>query len=195
MRLLYAQELVLAVGVGLGLASYRLTWPDRADTFGPLSGIDWFEVGIDATLAGIGLVGGLATFAERARRSSHVPWGPGRWVWSLVASYLLLTLLDQILGTIAMRFAPGVVFVQNSIPTDIIDGLRGRYGEFLFPFMTWFILSLGLTSLAVRAPRDPASDAREWCGRVFAVLLVSIGLGLRALLLLGFRRQVMGGGG
>jgi hypothetical protein len=195
MRLLYAQELVLAVGVGLGLASYRLTWPDRSSTFGPTSGIDWFEVGIDATFAGIGLVGGLATFCERARRSSRGPWGPGRWVWSLVASYFLLTLLDQILGTIAMRFAPGVVFLQKSITTDIIDGIRGRYGAFLFPFMTWFLLSLGLTWLAVRAPRDPAPDAREWCGRVFGALVVSTGLGLRVFELLGFRSQIMGGSG
>ena len=88
MRLLYAQELVLAVGVGLGLASYRLSWPGRAETFGPLSWIDWFEVGIDSIFAGVGLVSGLATFVEQTRGSSRVPWGPGRWVWFVVASYL-----------------------------------------------------------------------------------------------------------
>jgi hypothetical protein len=193
MRLLYAQELVLAVGVGLGLASYRLTWPDRAETFGPLSWIDWFEAGIDSTFAGVGLVSGLATFVERVHGSSRVPWGPGRWAWTVVASYLLLTLLDKVLGTIAIRFTPGI-FIQKSIITDIMSGLRGRYGEFLFPSMTWFLLSLGLTSLAIRAPRNPTCDAREWCGRVFAVLLVSTGLVLRALLLLGFRLQFIGGG-
>jgi hypothetical protein len=195
MRLLYAQELVLALGVGLGLASNRLTWPDRVETFGPSSAIDWFEVGIDSIFAGVGLVSGLATFVERARKSYRLPWGPGRYVWALVASYLILTFLDQILSTIAIRFNPEVAFIQNSIATDIVQGIRGRYGHSLFPFMTWFLLSLGLTSLAVRSPRDPAPDAREWCGRVFGVLLVSTGLGLRALLLLGIRHPGMGGGG
>jgi len=193
MRLLYAQELVLAFGVGLGLASYRLTWPDWGETFGPLSWIDWFEVGIDSIFAGVGLVSGLATFVEQVRRSSRVPWGPGRWAWAVVASYLLLTLFDEALGTIAIRFTPGI-FIQNSVTTDILNGVRGRYGEFLFPSMTWFLLALGLTSLAVRATRTNVCDAREWCGRVFAGLLVTTGLALRALLLLGFRHQIMGGG-
>ena len=194
MRLLYGQELVLALGVGLGLASYRMTWPDWEETFGSPSSIDRFEIGIDSIFAGVGLVSGLATFVEQVRRRLRVSWGPGRWVWGVVASYLLLTLFDKALGTIAIRSDPGMIFIQNPILTDILDGVRGRYGEFLFPSMTWFLLALGLTSLAVRTTRRTVCDAREWCGRVFASLLVATGLGLRALLLLGFRHQIMGGG-
>jgi hypothetical protein len=193
MRLHYVLEIVLAVGVGLGLARYRLTWPERAETFGAPSRIDSFELGIDSFLAGVGLVGGLATFVERVRGRSPVRWGPGRWVWCLVASYLLLALLNEIVGTIALRFTPGI-FIQDSVPTDIIRGLRGRYGEFLPGSMTWLLLTLGLTSLADPTPRTLTPDAREWCGRVFAAVLVSTWLGLRALLLLGIRQQAMGGG-
>ncbi len=136
---------------------------------------------------------GLATLVEQVRRTSRVPWGPGRWAWAAVASYLLLTLVDEALGTIAIRFTPGI-FIQNSVTTDILNGVRGRYGEFWFPSMTWFLLALGLTSLAVRATHTNVCDAREWCGRGFAGLLVTTGLALRALLLLGFRHQIMGGG-
>lgn len=193
MRLYYALEMVLAVGVGLGLARYRLTWPEQAETFGALSRIDSFEIGIDSILAGVGLVGGLATLVERVRGRSPVLWGPGRWVWFLVASYLVLTLLNEIAGTIAIRFTPGI-FIQDSMFTDIIRGLRGRYGELLLRPMTWFLLALGLTSLADPTQRTPTPDAREWGGRVFAVVIVSTGLCLRALLLLGIRQQSMGGG-
>src|SRR5260370_31263270 len=66
MRLLHAQELVLAIGVGLGLARYRLTWPGRLETIGPLMWVNRFEIGIDSIFAGVGLVVGLATFVERA---------------------------------------------------------------------------------------------------------------------------------
>jgi hypothetical protein len=193
MRLHYLLEIVLAVGVGFGLARYRLTWPERAETFGAPSRIDSFELGIDSFLAGVGLVGGLATFVERVRGRSPVRWGTGRRVWCLVASYLLLTLLNELVGTIALRFTPGI-FIQDSVSTDITRGLRGRYGEFLPQFMTWFLLALGLTSLADPTPRTPTPDGRECCGRVFAAVLVSSGLGLRALLLLGIRQQAMGGG-
>src|SRR5262249_46259973 len=121
MRLHDLLEIGLAVGVGLGLARYRLTWPERAETFGAPSRIDSF-------LAGVGLVGGLATFVERVRGRSPVRWGPGRWVWCLVASSLLLALLNEIVGTIAIRFTPGI-FIQDSVSTEITRGLRGRFGE------------------------------------------------------------------
>jgi len=193
MRLHYALELVLAIGVGLGLARYRLTWPEQAETFGALSWIDAFEVGADSILAGVGLVGGLATFVERVRGKSPVPWGPGRKVWLFVASYLSLRLLDEVLGTISIRFDPGI-YIQNSVSTEIVRGLRGTYGEFLLQPMTWFILALGLTSLVDPTRRNPAADGREWGGRVFAAVLVCTGLGFRALVLLGIHPQVMGGG-
>jgi hypothetical protein len=87
------------------------------------------------------------------------------------------------------------VFIQNSTTTDVIEGLRGEYGNVLFPTVTWFLLSFGLTSLVARAPYDPAPDAREWCGRAFAVLLISTGLVLTALPFFGIRPGGMGGGG
>lgn len=193
MRLLYWMEIVLALSVGLGLARYRLTWPEQAETFGTLSWVDSFEIGVDSIFAGVGLVGGLATFVERVRGKSPVCWGPGRWVWSIVASYLVLTTLDKILGTMAIRFEPGI-YIQNSLSTEIIRGLRGRYFEFLLQPMTWFLTALGLTSLAGRTQRNPILDGRECGGRVFAAVLIFTGLGLRALQLLGIRSQVMGGG-
>ena len=193
MRLHYALELVLALGVGLGLARYRLTWPEQVETFGALSWADSFEIGADSFFAGFGLVGGLATFVERVRGKSPVPWGPGRRVWFFTASYLFLTIFDKALGTIAIRFQPGI-YIQNSLSTEITRGLRGRYGEFLLQPMTWFLSALGLALLAGRTQRHPILDEREWGGRVFAAVLVTTGIGLRALVLLGIRPQVMGGG-
>lgn len=193
MRLRFAMELVLALGVGLGLARYRLTWPDREETFGPMTQIDALEVGIDSLLAGIGLVEGLATVVERFRGKSPVPWGPGRRAWVVVAGYLLLNVLDHVLGSIAAKFAPGL-FIRDSPVDLVLQGIRGRYGLFLLPAMSWFLLALGLAALAERAPRGAPPDAREWSGRAFAAVLVLAGLAFRAAELFGLRLLVMGGG-
>ena len=103
MRIGYILELVVAIGVGLGLARHRLTDPDLAYSFGVLSWFVSFEIGADAFFAGVGLVGGLAVLVERLRGRSPSPWGPGRRVWFLVASYLLIILIDRILGTVMSR--------------------------------------------------------------------------------------------
>ena len=157
MRLRHALELVFAIGVGLGLARYRLGgW----EYTGLPSRLATFEIGTDAFFAGVGLAGGLAVLVERLHGKPTVPWGPGRRTWLLVASYLLLTQLDMIVGTATSRLVPGPFF-QDSILDDVFNGLRGDYGPFLLPPMAWFLLALGLTSLAdAPRPARPA-DARE----------------------------------
>jgi hypothetical protein len=190
MRLRHALELVFAIGVGLGLARYRVVGHEYYEQ---LSGLAVFQVGIDAFFAGVGLAGGLAVLVERAWSKSPEPWGSGRRTWLLVASYLVLTQLDMAVGTAASRLVPGLSF-QDSILGDVFDGLREDYGPFLLPPMAWFLLALGLTSLAdAPRPARPA-DAREWGGRVFAGLIVSTWLGLRILIWLGVCRESMGGG-
>ena len=193
MRIGYILELVVAIGVGLGLARHRLTDPDLAYSFGVLSWFVSFEIGADAFFAGVGLVGGLAVLVERLRGRSPSPWGPGRRVWFLVASYLLIILIDRILGTVMSRLFMDAYF-SSSISDEIVSGMRGEYGEFLFPSMAWFLLALGLTSLTDHARRNLAADSRDWGGRLFAALLVSTWLGLRVLVLFNTYKQSMGGG-
>jgi hypothetical protein len=196
MRLAYLLELVLAIGVGLGLARYRLNWPDLPESYPHLASIDQFEVGSDSFLAGVGLVGGLALGLRAALGRERRPWGPGRWVWFLIPTYLLLTLSDRVAGTVAARSIRS--FSSDPLGAEVINGFWGDYGGFLLPAddlrFVWFLLAAGLTGLVARAPHDPAPDAREWAGRVVAVLIIVNGLGLRALLLFGIREQGMGGG-
>jgi hypothetical protein len=190
MRLRHVLEWVFAIGVGLGLARHRVVGMDYYEV---LSGFAVFQVGVDAFFAGVGLVGGLGVLVERLGGRPAVPWGPGRRTWLLVASYLVLTQLDMAVGTAASRLDPGLFF-QGSIVDDIFNGLREDYGPFLLPPMAWFLLALGLTSLAdAPRPARPA-DAKEWGGRVFAGLIVSTWLGLRILIWLGVYRGSMGGG-
>jgi hypothetical protein len=193
MRLSYAMELVAAAGVGMALTHYRLTDPDYEEVSAVLTGIVRLEGGIDAFFEGVALVGGLGLLVERVRRKSPRIWGPGRWIWALVASYLLLHVVDPICGTVSAHIWD--VFRQTSLIEDVLEGLRWRYDRVLLPSVSWFLLALALTTQAARPHLGAQSDGRERAGRVFAVLLISTVLVLKALILLGFQEGTMGGSG
>ncbi len=199
MRLSYLLELVLAVCVGLGLARYRLTGPELADTLTQLPPIYWYEEGIDSFLAGMALVGGLGTLIERARGKSPAAWGPGRWAWASLAIYLVIHLLEWTAEITAQYNQaivanPRVGIGQNSLWEKILQEQRGGYSGLLLTSIPWFLLALGLTSLAAPGRRDSSPDAREWAGRLFAASIVAVAIGFTALLLLGFKPSGMGGG-
>jgi hypothetical protein len=177
----------------MALTRWRLTDPDHVDYFASLQWIVRLEDGIDSFFAGVALVGGAGMLVERARGRSPKSWGPGRWVWFLVASYLFLKLLDPICSTVSQHIW-AVGLNQASLIQDVIEGFRWKYGEFLLRSTSWFILAFGLTALVAGTPRDPNPDSREWAGWAFAFLLVSTVLALKTLLLLGYPESMMGGG-
>jgi hypothetical protein len=153
--------------------------------------VDRFGLNIDVFFVGVGLVGGLATLIERARGKSSPIWGPGRWSWALVALYVILKLL-------ASTVYPSAAHIWRwwrnggSLYEDLRESILSVfiYRRILLPDFSWFLLALGLTSLAAPARRDLSPDAREWAGRVFAALLILTLLGLTALPLLGYQQSV-----
>jgi len=192
-RLSYAMELVVAAGVGMALTRYRLTDADYQELCAVLTGIVRLEDGIDAFFEGVALVGGLGILVERARGKSPRILGPGRRIWALVASYLLLHLVDPICGTVSAHIWD--VFHQDSLIEDVLEGLRWRYGQVLLPSVSWFLLALALPAFAARSQLGAKPDGRERAGRVLAVLLISTVLILKALIVLGFQEGTMGGSG
>jgi hypothetical protein len=193
MCLFYAIELVLAAGVGLALVRYQQTDPDYQELGGFLTGIVRLEDGIDVFFAGVALVGGMGILVERARGRSPRNWGPGRWIWVIVASYLLLHVLDAFCGTLSAHiWAVGVN--QASLVEDLLRGLRWKYGRYLLPSISWFTLALAMTSLLARPQLPPAPDARDRAGTVFAVLLIFCVLVLKVFILFGYQEGTMGGG-
>lgn len=191
MRLSYLLELVLALGVGFGLARYRISNPDWADYHPGRSPIDWSEEAIGCVLAGTAFVSGLGTFLERARGKVPGAWGPGRWSLASLCLYLTLSLLDDVAGTVASHYQG---LHQNTTVHDILEGFRGRYYEFLPPDVAWFLLALGVVSLAAPSKPRERADAREWTGRMLAALIVVAALVFRCLSWFGVRPQGMGGG-
>lgn len=191
MRLSYGLELVGVAAVGLGLASWRMSWEELTMYFGPMqSPFDRFEFGADAFFAGAGLAGGAATIAEGLRRKA--PWGPGRWAWAFLGMYVFLTQADKSLCRFTASYVPDASFPEP-VWEGVLRGIQGHNGLLLFPEAAWATIALGLIALVARSPRDPVPDAREWCGRVFASLVIVAWLGLRMALWLRFHDNMMGG--
>jgi len=190
MRIKYALELVLAIAVGLGFLRYRTTGEDYTECY--RTRFMRFQDGADSILAGVALVEGLAVLIERVRGKSPSPWGPGRWVWCLAATYLALGMLDLVRDNVAA----GLTRTYSSDPlwSDVLECVRGKYGQFLIPSFGWFLLALFLTSMAARRENSAAPDGREWYGRAYAALVVVVLLCFKALTLLGFYQGEMGGG-
>jgi len=190
MRLKYVLGLVGSIALGLGFARYRATGPEYTEFFGSL--LEQSQDFSDAILAGVALGEGLGVVVERVWGRSPSRWGPGRWVWCLAASYLVLRGLDCVGDTVSFRNS--AVYVQDSLNADLARGLRGKYAEFLIPQFAWFLLALGLTWLVARRGDAIVNDGRELTGRVFAALTVVLMLGFKVITLYGYYQGEIGGG-
>ncbi len=190
MRMFFLMELVLAAGVGFGVARLHLGNPDWSDYHPANSWIDWSEDAIDCVLAGTALVLGLGTITERALGKLPPIWGPGRWLLASLSIFLPACLLAEISNTIVSH---RLGEFQNSVLKDILHGLRGRYYEFLPADISYLVVAMALTWWIAPGRRNDA-DAREWTGRAIALLIVGAACVFRLLQWSGFRETFMGGG-
>src|SRR5207253_1520407 len=110
---------------------------------------------------------GLGTWAEAVRRRGAISWGPGRWVWSALALYLLLLNAWDVAPFVARCRSSGLPFVDAvSFP------LRYSNDKHLLKTIPWFLVALGFTRLVARPAPCSSPDARERAGLAFAALLV-----------------------
>lgn len=177
MRLAFLLELVLAVGVGLALDR-----ASRNETYTPLLQVhaNWVEAARDACdfgghlLAGIGLVVGLGTWLEAARRRGPKPWGPGRWVWSVMAGFLLWA---------AALWSASYVYVVSQphgreYANDLVRNLADTDSDRFLVTSAGILIAVVATRRLAGVVHGPTPDAREWAGRIYlAVLLLMAGVG------------------
>jgi hypothetical protein len=168
-------ELILVTAVGLAVASWLLHDPSMAQYYAQAT---WGRRLKDATegfLAAVALAGCVGVWIERAFRRSPLPWGPGRWTWSVVGLYILLhygfTFARRMMVGTSSKGRPLMEIVAG-IPPDVRANLLFWYSN----APTYVLIAVGLTYLAASHEPRPRADGREWAGRVFAVLTVITGI-------------------
>ena len=170
MRLAFLLELVLAVGVGLALARAN---GDDPSLFIPAG---WARTVVHVchtgghVLAGIGLVVGLGTWIEAARRRGPKPWGPGRWVWSVTAGALLWAAAWWVVQYAWAATRPGD---RSALIGPLVEALTDLPGDEFFVPATGFLVAVALTHRFAGVARGPAADGREWAGRIYVALLAA----------------------
>ncbi len=170
MRLRFLMELVLALAVGFGMG--RVIVSDRMILYGQ-EGFDLiyrYQIVFNTTAAGVGLVIGLGTWVEAARTSSPRAWGPGRWIWSVSAAYLVLE------GVKALRWFAIPLRHSGLSWSSVYPAMRDHL-EILgsVQFGSTFAILLASAAISARVARaslGPRADDREWAGRVFGVLIL-----------------------
>ena len=175
-RLGYLIELVIALGVGLGVS--RNEWNFfRAQARGGLTPprVSFFQELVplvDPFLAGVAVVHGVGLVGESIRGRGPKNWGLGRRTWAVVSLYLLIeTALDAenlVAGYLRGGRSPlGAIlwrhFQEN--PSSILT----------FQFAA-ALAAVWITARWAGLPGDPAPDAREWTGRVFGVVVLTWGV-------------------
>ena len=192
MRVSFLLELILAIGVGLGIARYRMSSPVMTEAFSNQNWVGWSEQAIDGVLAGMALVLGAGTWVERLRGRSPDVWGPGRWIWASLAIFLPLKEIGAIVDTVAARLSS---VHSDSLAAEIIMIFQGEDEGLLILVVPSLLVALGVTWFLAPSRRDSKPDARDWSGRAFAMLIVLSAISFKTLSLLGFTsRGGMGGG-
>jgi hypothetical protein len=173
-RLLFLMELLVATAVGFGLARWhgQNLWPSVNEL------TTWFGAVPASFLAGFGLVVGVGTWVEAARRRWQVGWGPGRWVWSVVALNFVFQNVLLALESIDLVF-------DGRNRETIMLRFRDRHAIYFAATVPVFVAALLVTCRGARPATGAAPDARERAGRAYAGLLIAFVLIEETLRLLG----------
>jgi hypothetical protein len=191
-------EFVPAVALGLALAHARVGAWNQDAIDAPMT--QQFEapksiqvaVATESFFIGVVLVGGLATWVERLRGRSPRPWAPGRWVWSILALFILLANLQGVtdyfaINVLARRDMPGHPFFP------FLPYMKFNHGQRFLEITPRLLLALGLTYLVAGARSSAPPDAREITGRVLAALIIALGFVVQTFRLLGYPMAYVGG--
>jgi hypothetical protein len=166
-RLGYALELVAVLAVGL--AFLRL-WTDEAEAAPRhLRLAHYFKAFGDSFPTGVALAGLLGLGIEVARGRSPAIWGLGRWVWSFAGLCFFFESSFMVVVNVADN-------AHHGKPIDFVSQILEWlpwFGAVQWGAIAWGVVAVALTRRLARLPPDPAPDAREWSGRVFAGFLMA----------------------
>ena len=176
-------ELVIVLAVGAAFARDQLSNPLIRNRLSFAPGSEWVRLIGGSTVSGMALAGGVCLLFEARRRRPPSSWGIGRWIWSISAVSVVLS--------VGFNLATGLIYQLQATGRPpaawyLLNRFRGFVGIALSEEFVWALTALCFTSWLARSPADPRPDAREWAGRVFGSLVVATTLATRAL-------QVAGG--
>jgi hypothetical protein len=171
-------EFVAAVAAGMVLE--RATTQFHRDLFHDVASYPrWVQYGIyltefgDPFCTGITLVEGAVLWIEACRRRAARIWGFGRLTWSVSFCVAVLMMLKMLIWVPAREMWDGVLPDMRLILHHWTEYFDSAQSEILIRSgVPLVLISLLMTSLVARWPRDPSPDAREWTGRIFCGALV-----------------------
>ncbi|WZO97034.1 hypothetical protein EP7_004047 [Isosphaeraceae bacterium EP7] len=178
MRISASMQLILALALGLTLATGQATEPVMlAQLRGAPLGA-WLRVLGGNMLTAAAIVGGLSLAVEFLRGQFPVSWGLGRWTWSMAMIYAGLNI-----GTIVAAIVASQVRRRGECPTwEVLRrvSLQASTDQFLGPF-AWAWLAFVLTARLAGGPGgSPTNDLRERLGFEFGALTAATALIVRA---------------
>ncbi len=162
MALGFLMEFIVAIAIGFGLTRSMMNRIDPTWS-------DWiFEAG-NNFFAGSGLILGLGIWLEAARHKSPHSWGPGRWIWSTLAAFILLSYIFSTGGWITFGLTgrwplPSWDYLLGSLHRDA--------ARRFIQIASYGILAFGFTRYIARSAPVSTLDSREWVYRVSAMLLI-----------------------
>jgi hypothetical protein len=182
-RLAFLMELILGTAVGLGVFRDRILLHATIDFGFPIESpgwVRWLGTLGESVFEGVGLVVGIGTWVEAARRRAPQTWGPGRWVWSVVAASIIPSSAYVLVTGHWADFPQFRGMRLSAYPPIVLHQVR------FFATVPWFLVALAFTRWLARTGRTPATDGRERAGRAYAVLLVAVAVVVTVLLAVGF---------
>jgi hypothetical protein len=174
LKLASVLELIAVSSVGMATASWLVRDPQMGPIYSQGTWGTWLKDLVDGFVGGVALSGCVGVWIERARRRSPLPWGPGRWAWSVVGLYLALhygfTFAYRAINS--YRANTSLARIVDGIPTDV----RASLLFWLRNAPPFLLIALGITYLGAIPKPIPTPDSREWAGRILAALIVVSGI-------------------
>lgn len=178
-RLSFMLELIAALAVGFGL----VRWVERNAGWDDITILFLISAHGSAILSGFALVECGLLMVESLRGQRLTTWGPGRWVLAFSGLTLILGVVDRLalMGLWFLEFTCFSPFATPSFYQDVWEDERGDLARFLgsglisgdcFPTLLASLIAIRLA----RWPGDPTPDAREWSGRAWAIVLLTLAI-------------------
>lgn len=174
MRLAYLIELVVTCAVGLAGARWVLgDWePVIGNPDFWVSQLDYLVTASSGFVGGAALVGCVGLIVEVVRHRTPRPWGLGRWVGSVVGLMLVVYAMSSLAsGAVYQWIDSPVTWPEfwtgeiERLPRNALFGWRNNASS--------LIVALAIVR-RMGSPGRVDPDAREWAGRVLAVLLAAL---------------------
>ena len=168
MRLGSVLELIAVLSVGMATATWLVQDPRMAAVYSQGTWRLWLKDLADGFVGGVVLSGFVGVWVERARGRSPLPWGLGRWAWSVIGLYILL----HYGLTYAYRNDNDPVGMVRGLPADI----RVQLIFWLRNAPAYVIVAVGITYFGATTRPMPRPDSRELAGRILSAVIVISGM-------------------